>query len=248
MGLSSTPGGQLPALHFLGRSVHRLEKDLPYLATTPMPDSDLRDTRLKLAVEARALEIELFWKRSFFFWGFIASAFVGYGALLDKAPGISVVLAGFGFVCSVAWTLANRGSKYWQENWETKVENTEREVTGDLFRSQEPSQPKGWFSACRYSVSRLAIALSDYTVLVWAVLEVHATWRALDVDSIELEHRSGLIVSFVTGTLIYVLFAVYHSRSRVKITDPAIPQALQSEGLRTNTGGLPDPLPRNERE
>lgn len=36
-------------------------------------------------------------------------------------------------VCSAAWTLLNRGSKYWQENWETKVELNEKKVTGPLF-------------------------------------------------------------------------------------------------------------------
>ena len=39
--------------------------------------------RLKVAIAARSQEIELFWKRSLFFWGFIASAFVGYASGLE---------------------------------------------------------------------------------------------------------------------------------------------------------------------
>jgi hypothetical protein len=36
---------------------------------------------LKLAAEARKLEIESFWRRSLFFWEFIVAAFAGYASL-----------------------------------------------------------------------------------------------------------------------------------------------------------------------
>ncbi|WP_438941069.1 RipA family octameric membrane protein [Desulfogranum marinum] len=51
-----------------------------------------------------------------FFWGFIASAFVGYASVVLHKPALAVVIACFGFVCSVAWSLVNRGSKYWQSS------------------------------------------------------------------------------------------------------------------------------------
>ena len=70
-------------------------------------------------MDTRKFEIDLFWKRSLFFLGFISAAFIGFGALYKKdAPELALLLACFGLVCSVAWTLANRGSKYWQENWQ----------------------------------------------------------------------------------------------------------------------------------
>ena len=78
-------------------------------------------------------------------------------------------------VCSCAWTLLNRGSKYWQESWETKVgERFEPGVTGKLFSEEEPIQEqKGcWLRARKFSVSKLAIALSDYVFLLWLSLVV----------------------------------------------------------------------------
>jgi hypothetical protein len=41
--------------------------------TEPMPADAIR--RLEIAIKARDLEIDLFWKRSLFFWGFIAPHF-----------------------------------------------------------------------------------------------------------------------------------------------------------------------------
>jgi hypothetical protein len=70
-------------------------------------------------------------------------------------------------VCAVIWTLANRGSKYWQEEWEHKVEVNEGPITGALFAVQSPPQDKGLWKGRRFSASRLAIALSDFTALLW---------------------------------------------------------------------------------
>ena len=85
------------------------------------------------ASDIRKFEIGLFWQRSLFFWGFIAAAFVAYAAIADATPpdtDLLLAIAAFGFVCSVAWALANRGSKYWQESWEAKLETFENDVLG----------------------------------------------------------------------------------------------------------------------
>lgn len=104
----------------------------------------------------------------------MGAAFVAYAALLDKhnvdavrVDAIRIVVCCFGFSCSLSWTLQNRGSKYWQESWESKVAILELEVLGGvLFANKEPRQPKGFWGAWRYSVSRLMIATSDLTVLI----------------------------------------------------------------------------------
>jgi hypothetical protein len=43
-------------------------------------------------------------------------------------------------VCSFAPTLLNRRSKYWQENWEIKVEESELKTIGKFFAKEEPTQ------------------------------------------------------------------------------------------------------------
>jgi hypothetical protein len=99
-----------------------------------------------VALATRQFEIDLFWKRSLFFWGFIVAAFVAVAALEGKSRSLSIIVSGFGMVSSLGWTLANRGSKYWQEQWEKKIEKVEDKITGPLFKQEEPQQDKGNFS------------------------------------------------------------------------------------------------------
>ncbi len=91
--------------------------------------------------DTRKFEIDLFWKRSLFFWGFIASAFVFLG-LFNSNKVLSLAISGFGLIGSLSWHLANLGSKFWYENWEAKVANYEVKITGKLFRDIEPAKDK----------------------------------------------------------------------------------------------------------
>lgn len=130
-------------------------------------------------VTALQFELEQFWKRSLFFWGFIGAAFVAF-ATSDSHPSLQAAIASFGFVCSVVWTLANRGSKFWYEDWERNLMSAEVNVTGSLYGSPGKESAKDnvkrgflegigrWlWKGRRYSPSKLAIALSDYIVIFW---------------------------------------------------------------------------------
>jgi hypothetical protein len=146
--------------------------------------ADQRKREFDVAVDIRKLEITLFWQRSLFFWGFIAAAFVAYSATGVPSGGTQApsgdtempfIISCFGFVCSVAWTLVNRGSKYWQEVWEQKLRRVEKEVLGrSFFGRQEETLKKGVSGARRFSVSRLAILLSDFAVVIWILLAFKA--------------------------------------------------------------------------
>ena len=106
------------------------------------PDADLQRQQLILqyAVEARKFEIEHFWKRSVYFWGLVAAALVAFGALDETRDGLSrTVIVCFGFLTSVAWSLQSRGSKYWQEALEQKVNQAQVAVLNkDLFEKKSP--------------------------------------------------------------------------------------------------------------
>jgi hypothetical protein len=129
-------------------------------------------------VRALQFELEQFWKRSLFFWGFIGAAFVAY-ATSESHPSLQAAIASFGFVCSVVWTLANRGSKFWYEDWERHLKSAEVEVTGSLYGSPgkdvKNNEKRGFLEGIgrwlwkgeRYSPSKLAIALSDYVAIFW---------------------------------------------------------------------------------
>ncbi|MGA3131711.1 MAG: hypothetical protein ABSD59_12970 [Terracidiphilus sp.] len=160
---------------------------------------------LRYAAEARRFEIERFWHRSLFFWGFISVAFVAYAQLSNNRSSVDLpfVIACFGIVCSVAWTLQNRGSKYWQEAWEQKVESVEDAVLGaSLFHNHEPLQPKGFWGAGKFSVTKLAIALSDFTVLVWITLAV----KSFPICCPSFEHVECIVAAAVTALFVGLLF------------------------------------------
>ena len=95
---------------------------------------------LEFAERNRQFEIGLYWKRSAYFWTFTALAFAGYGALqthccdLDDRETLSFLLANIGCVASFAWFLANKGSKFWQEQWETHVDVLEDRAIGTVYK------------------------------------------------------------------------------------------------------------------
>lgn len=170
------------------------------------------EKRLQYAAEVRQFEIGLFWQRSLFFWGFSGAALVAYSAFTQPEDrDLRFMIACFGFLCSLAWTLANRGSKYWQEAWEQKVESAQEAVLGiKLFSDIAPLKKQGivW-SARRYSVTRLTIALSDATTIAWVALGANASpglaWKAWNYPS----------VAAFAAALVYAAALVIGGRSRL---------------------------------
>jgi hypothetical protein len=161
------------------------------------------------AAETLHNEVERFWKRSLFFWGFIAAAFVGYGVLIEKKdPDLPLAISCFGLICSFAWTLANRGSKYWQFHWEEKLKSVELGSLGRrLFAEDIENSDNSLWGGKRYSVTRLSIALSDFTVLIWLALAVKA-YLALPVP------LAWVPIILITATIAYVVALFVGGRSR----------------------------------
>jgi hypothetical protein len=183
------------------------------------------------AVETRKLEIQLFWSRSLFFWGFIALAFIAYATLRRYSSDISVVIAGFGFVCSVAWSLGNRGGKFWQESWEIKVERIEPSVTGAMFSQPEDgySRKNFWLRGRRFSVSKLAIALSDYTIILWFAIIVWEIIRLFGSRTVVAFAKPCSIIAFISFSAIYAVSLLIAGRSTTRADDsdqPSNPQEI----------------------
>ena len=109
----------------------------------PSETERMRSRALKEAQDIRKFEIDLYWKRTGFFWAFITVVYTALFAVLCKyvdcpikfsffVPVISA-LSGMGFFFSVAWHMVNKGSKFWQQNWETHVSLLERNEIGPLY-------------------------------------------------------------------------------------------------------------------
>jgi hypothetical protein len=169
----------------------------------------------EISLQIRNFEIELFWKRSLFFWGFIASAFVGFATLYDKNPFYSIVIAHFGLICSLCWTLLNRGSKFWQENWERKVADMKLNKYHELFTTIEPIESKFFMlRAKKFSVSKLTIGLSDFVVLLWFGIILNAILHEFDIVLIKSNGTSIFVILLLT--ILYGIYLIIFGRTSEK--------------------------------
>lgn len=134
------------------------------------PDNEKGQLELyKIAVDTRKLELDLFWKRSGFFWGFLAVTLAGFFAAREKQQGFAqLLLALIGVIEALCWWLVNRGSKYWHENWEQMVRKLEK--SPGLFNQTSELQRKGYLGAAAYSVSRITIFFSFCTLVLFVGL------------------------------------------------------------------------------
>jgi hypothetical protein len=147
------------------------------------PDPKKTEAALQHALDIRKFEIGLYWQRATYFWALIAAAFAGYFAVLaaehmsanDKAFN-AFVIACLGLIFSFSWFLANRGSKYWQENWENHVDMLEDGITGPLYKTILHRPPnKNLLSRliegpAPFSVSQINQWVSLFTLVIWLCL------------------------------------------------------------------------------
>ena len=77
------------------------------------PNKDQINKALEIALDTRKFEIELYWKRTAYFVIFIGAIFVGYYNVFSnsKSHWASLFIAALGFLLSLLWYMANRGSK-----------------------------------------------------------------------------------------------------------------------------------------
>lgn len=144
--------------------------------TGNVKDADSRAGRaLDYALDIRKFEIELYWKRATYFWAFIAASFAGYALTYKTAanhePWLSLLFSALGLIFSFTWYLVNRGSKFWQNNWERHVDLLEDMTLGPLYKivaSNDESNPLT--AAGRYSVTKLNQILSLLVTVFWVLL------------------------------------------------------------------------------
>ncbi len=148
--------------------------------------SDIGTKKLEIALnnalDIRKFEIELYWKRGRYFWTFIALTFTSYFLILNteaKRNGlypelkdqVLFMLNLLGIYLSIAWLLVNKGSKYWQENWEKHVDLLEDKIMGPLYKTTV-ARGKFWdrfrpTKSYPYSVGKINQLISLAIVLIW---------------------------------------------------------------------------------
>ena len=162
----------------------------------------VREKALHHAHEIRKFEIELYWKRATYFWTLIAAAFAGYFALIasdnaEKLTFLSLIIACIGLVLSVGWYQVNRGSKYWQSNWERHVDCLEDEKTGPLYKVTISKEKFHWYNLSGgfpVSVSKVNQVISLFVSLVWAVLIIKTIPESFLRDPCDFKSHWAILV------------------------------------------------------
>jgi len=149
------------------------------------PDKKKAQAALELALDIRKFEIGLYWQRAAYFWALIAAAFAGYFAILsaDKLADkeyLAYIVSCIGLIFTWAWYLVNRGSKYWQENWENHVDMLENDVVGPLYKTvlHRPEKRQLFeqyvLGPQAISVSKINLIVSIFTIAIWLALLIHS--------------------------------------------------------------------------
>jgi hypothetical protein len=139
-------------------------------------------------------EIELYWKRATYFWTFIGAILAGYFLVLAKSAEsndpkeffeIQYLLNCLGLIFSFAWYFVNRGSKFWQINWEKHMDVMEDKVIGSLYKTtiSKVHYRKKLFNPIApftFSVSKINQILNIFLILFWAILLTGFTYKNLD--------------------------------------------------------------------
>lgn len=182
-----------------------------------------RKKALEVALDIRKFEIELFWKRATYFWIFISLIFVGYYTILDNetlsnAELYKVAVSYIGLVFSFSWYLVNRGSKFWQNNWELHVDFLEDQEIGPLYKMMidnrscacEPLKPYP------FSVSRINILISLYVVLIWLSISILSTVQYFQSD---YDNTLVFFILIAAFNLIVMQQLMFKMKSSDKVSD-----------------------------
>jgi hypothetical protein len=181
-------------------------------------DLPKRKAALKNAFDTRKFEIDLYWKRTAYFWVFISAIFIAYYQVITshdlcspKKEIFPLALAALGVFVSCCWFCVNKGSKYWQENWEKHVALLEDDIIGPLHKTT--LNESNDCSCCvlkakRFSVSKINQLLSFVTILIWGC--IFAVDLRADFCSAKSCKQYGLVICIALIICIFFLFTKCH--------------------------------------
>lgn len=221
-------------------------------------DDDKLKNAFDFANSCRDKEIDRFWSRGLYFWGFIASSFAAYMAVFSAALGLGdeekisltniikmsyisktalLVLAFICFVFCFSWMLAHKGSKFWQCNWENHVSYLGAKHIGKIYTTWLDSKSNGCaknpFSskAYDYSVSKLSYLCSLLLTFCSFLLVIFnlAVMITPLLENIEKAQTCIKIVVFVVLVVSMVVFIFHFFKGCIGNKDEKIKKMAQKK-------------------
>jgi len=178
---------------------------------------------LEVSINNRQLEIELLWKRTTIFWGFIAALFIGVATVKKDSSLLAFVLSNVGLVFSLIWTLSNRGSKSWQESWEIKAahlfkklycKESKLDIYERVVDEKKNEETSRLLRPRMYSLSRLLISLSDFTFVFWLCVCIYLFPGDI-LKKIEIANLRDVVgILFFCFSIGYCIYIIIATRSK----------------------------------
>ena len=165
----------------------------------------------KIALDTRKFEIELYWKRTGYFVLFIGAVFVGYytnyGSNKDE---LLLLLSSLGFLLSLLWYIANRGSKFWQENWEAHIEDLSIGLGKPVFGIIKCNEhtiynPKQINKSYPFSVSKVNQMISLIITFCWLIILLNDLGLFLVFENKYFDWRK-FFVAVLDSFLVCIIF------------------------------------------
>lgn len=182
----------------------------------------------KQILDIRKFEIELYWKRTAFFWTILGAIIAGYFLVFSKLDSsvnshkTLFSLANLGLVFSIGWYFVNRGSKYWQVNWEKHLDTIEDDIIGPLYKTTINKQyygtKKQFFklvSPFPFSVSKINQVLNIVLIGFWLLMIIDFTATNLIIDICKWENYFSFFTLTGLGALVSIISLISFTQTEI---------------------------------
>lgn len=211
-------------MHFIHDKEEYLAHITRYCTTDKEKKSIIKEA-YNVALDTRKFEIDLYWKRATYFWGFLVAIFAAYFLVYTRGGSKSILLillSLLGILTSVGWYFVNRGSKVWQENWEKHISFLEDDINGPLFKTIIVPNLKFYNLIEGYpnSVSKVNMLLSLLIVCFWFSIFIFSIFRInfdtyFDVIFHESYSWLGYIfISIICLSIMFLIVVVFNNCTR----------------------------------
>lgn len=186
--------------------------------------NEILDKILERAYDIRKFELDLYWKRATYFWGFLIAIFTAFFIAIDKSKNLGFhfqfLIICMGLVFSLAWYLVNRGSTYWATNYERVIDAIE-EHKGICFYNLNLKNDNDVFkiSYFPFSVSRINIAVSLFIVIIWLGLFLNSLYNNITNSTGYCISNCDWKVFFMSCATTYFAYQLIQSVSQINNSD-----------------------------
>ncbi|RZK47930.1 MAG: hypothetical protein EOO99_11935 [Pedobacter sp.] len=185
-------------------------------------EEKLLELEFQNALLLRNFEIDLFWKRAWFYGALLIGISVAYYELKKTTqPIVPVVCLSFiATLIALSQSLISRGSKYWQERWEYITKNRESALKIELTKNRqfEKEHEQYYIHAAilekgeniltrshRFSVSKLTFLICDLISICFFLVWIIDTFEILPINKQVDWSFTGKISIFYISIFTYLI-------------------------------------------